>query len=106
MGARPVNPDKYYEAEDTFESDETSETLKWHAATQYSTSNTPSGDYNDSYYYFLRYADSSTTTPTITYFLRQSVDKIYNYRKFYFIVPIGCNLSFGIEALDFLAYNG
>ena len=106
MGANPTSPVDVSEIEDDFlPEEETSETLKWRYTHTYNGTDCADGSANDTYYIFKKYPDG-TTFYNITYFLWKSCDKIYNYRKFYFIVPIGCSISFGIQALDFWAYGG
>lgn len=106
MGVHPTSPVDVSEVEDDFLPDEeTSETLKWRYTHTYNGTDCADGSFNDTYYYFKKYPES-TSFETVTYFLWRSCDKIYNYRKFYFIVPIGCQISFGIQALDFWAYGG
>lgn len=106
MGVHPTSPVDVSEIEDEFLPDEeTSETLKWRYTHTYNGTDCADGSFNDTYYRFKKYP-KLTSYENITYFLWKSCDKIYNYRKFYFIVPIGCQISFGIQALDFWAYGG
>lgn len=106
MGIHPTSPVDVSEIEDEFiPEEETSETLKWRYTHTYDGTDCADGSLNDTYYWYNKYPNS-TTTNFVTYFLWKSCDKIYQYRKFYFIVPIGCQISFGIQALDFWAYGG